>query len=171
VKVLSTTAWASTTTKWTEPFLFYNNNDSLQKNIILVNSIHKIHWDLDPSSNPTCIPPITPQLSSNLPDVWTNTHSSHVPTKLNVDSCLTYVFIVDDLHVSLGGIDNITNCIWKPSQTYMILDLELECIQDTLKPTLPSRIVFNWEKILSNMIFFVIYKWKKLTVIGYLQGI
>jgi hypothetical protein len=64
-------------------------------------------------------------------------HSSHVPTKLNVD-----------VHASLGGIDNITDHTWKPPQTLVILDLELECIWDTLKPTFPNDLV----KLLSDCI-------------------
>jgi hypothetical protein len=62
-------------------------------------------------------------------------HSSHVPAKLNNGSRLKYVFIMDDLHASFGGFDNITNRTWKPPQMYAILDHELECIRDTLKPT------------------------------------
>ena len=68
-------------------------------------------------------------------------HGSHVPTKLNVDSHLKYVFIMDELYASLGGIDNITNHMWKPPQRYAILDLELECVWDTLKPMFVNDLV------------------------------
>ena len=68
-------------------------------------------------------------------------YSSHAPTKLNVDSRLKYVFIMDESHASLGGIDNITDPTWKPPQTYVILDLELECVWDTHKPMFVNDLI------------------------------
>ena len=68
-------------------------------------------------------------------------HSSQVSKRLNVDSHLKYVFIKDASHASIGGLDNITDHMWKPQQTYAILDLEVECVWDTLKPLFVNDIV------------------------------
>ncbi len=100
-----------------------------------------IHQTSDNSSSLTCIHPFTPKLSSNLPNIWTNMHSSHVPTKLNVGSRLKHILILDNLHASFGGIDNITNRTKSSPQRYAILDLELECIRDTLKATFLNDLV------------------------------
>ena len=68
-------------------------------------------------------------------------HSSHVPKRLNIDSHLKYVFIKDELHASFGNIDNITDHTSKPQQTHVILDLEVECVWDTLKPMFVNDLV------------------------------
>ncbi len=48
---------------------------------------------------------------------------------------------MENLKAFFGGTNNITNCTWKTTQTYTILDLELECIRDNLKPVFLNDLV------------------------------